>query len=97
MQMMKCPACGAANSVKRAHCFACEGELHAEAAAAPPQPGDQRVCKNCVHSTVFPPVGTAIGYSEVWCLRREELKEADAPAEDCFELSFTWRREESLD
>lgn len=96
MQMMKCPVCGAANSVKRAKCFACEADLRAPG----PQPrasGEQRVCKNCVHSTVFPPPGKKIGYSEVWCMRLETVKEADDQADQCFELSFTWRREESLD
>lgn len=34
-QMMKCPRCGAANSVRRATCYACEAPLHP--AAGPPQ------------------------------------------------------------
>jgi hypothetical protein len=99
VQMMKCRTCGAANSVKRARCFECGGDLHAPGPPVAPTSADgtQQVCKNCVHSTVFPPVGTKMGYSEVWCLRLETVKEADNPAEQCFEPSFTWRREESLD
>jgi hypothetical protein len=95
VQMIKCRACGAANSVKRAKCCECEADLHGP---APPRGADQlRVCKNCIHSTVFPPAGTTIGYTSVWCLRLETVKEADDAAGDCFEVSFTWRREESLD
>ncbi|UCH35635.1 MAG: hypothetical protein JSV65_04605 [Armatimonadota bacterium] len=96
MQMMKCPTCGAANSIKREKCFECDADLHALAAAAHGQE-TVRVCKNCIHSTVFPPPGTTIGYTDVWCLRRELVRNADAWAEECFEISFTWKREESLD
>ena len=95
MQMMKCPACGAANSVKRARCFECEGDLHAP--SLPHGHEQLEVCKNCIHSTVFPPAGHTIGYTSVWCLRLETIREADDPAADCFEVSFTWKREESLD
>jgi len=97
VRMIKCPACGAANSVKRAHCFECEADLHAPQPAAARSAEEQRVCKNCIHSTVFPPLGKKMGYSEVWCMRLETVKEAENPADQCFELSFTWRREESLD
>lgn len=96
MQMMKCPSCGAANSIKRGKCFSCEADLHA-APTARVSDGPLHVCKNCIHSTVFPPAGKTLGYSEVWCLRFEFAKEAEHPADKCFEPSFTWRREESLD
>jgi len=97
VQMMKCRACGAANSVKRTDCFQCGTDLHADVPPEVRAASGERVCKDCIHSTVFPPVGTKMGYSEVWCLRLEAVREADNPAEQCFEPSFTWRREESLD
>lgn len=97
VQMMKCRACGAANSVKRADCFHCGAELHGDAPLVTRVDASQRVCKDCIHSTVFPPVGTKMGHTQVWCLRVEAVRDADEPAAECFEQSFTWRREESLD
>jgi len=94
--MTRCPACGAANSIKRTTCFQCEADLCASAPAARGT-SDPRVCKNCVHSTVFPPIGTTIGGFEVWCLLLKTAKEADNPAPECFEIAFAWGREESLD
>jgi len=94
VQMMKCPACGAPNSVKRATCFQCEAELHVTVAAVV---SEVRVCKNCAHATVFPPAGAAVAEIEVWCLKVQAARDANNPAPECFERSFTWRREESLD
>ena len=95
MQMMRCPACGAANSVKRAACFQCEAELHS--VGTPVITSEVRVCKNCAHATVSPPVGTTVRGSEVWCLKLSAGRDANHPGPACFQGSFTWRREESLD
>lgn len=93
--MMKCPVCGASNSIRRTICFQCAADFHAQAPS--PTPCDPRACKNCAHATVSPAVGTVISGSQVWCLKLKTAKGADDPGGECFEASFAWRREESLD
>ncbi len=95
MQMMKCPVCAAPNSVKRTSCFQCQADLHAQ--AVPAGTTQVRLCKNCAHAAVSPPRGTIVASDEIWCLKLKAAKNADNPAEGCFERAFTWTRTESLD
>lgn len=95
MQIMKCPACRAPNSVKRAICFQCEADLHSATPRVPE--GETRLCKHCSFAALTPPVGQKIVPTEIWCLRHQAARAADGFAQECFECAFTWRREESLD
>ena len=100
MELVRCPGCGALSAASQQMCPQCETRL--DAAPAPSPGGCQQgvaaqVCKQCMHANVFAPLGIKLAHEDVWCTLVSVSKPADAPATDCFELSFGWRREESLD
>jgi NMD protein affecting ribosome stability and mRNA decay len=95
MEMMKCPHCGAQNSVKRDICFQCEGALRGE-----PKKGTREsiaTCAHCSHAAIFPPPGQRITPDQVWCTKKEEAVASAKIAGDCFSEAFGWRRAEILD
>ena len=107
-RMMGCPRCGAANSVKRQACYACEAPLHEpegalgavradSRAARPPQPPAPGTCAMCAHAVVFPPAGVKISLEEVYCAKREEPVAGATAERDCYEQAFSWRRADILD
>ena len=100
MGFVRCPNCGALNAASQRMCPQCETRLDLGAARTPSAPqsaASQPVCKQCKHANVFPPVGMKLAPEDVWCMSLNEPRAADGAADDCFEWSFTWRREESLD
>lgn len=96
MRMMKCPRCGAENSVRRDHCYQCGAPLH----SSEPQPAELDyvpTCANCAHAAVFPPPGKNLKPDEVWCMKQDAPVPAAQVAGDCFEEAFGWKREDILD
>jgi hypothetical protein len=100
MELVRCPGCGALSAAGQKLCPQCETRLDLApvASAGAGRAGEPaRVCKQCQHANVFPPVGVKLAHEDIWCTLMNAAQPADAPARDCFELSFAWRREESLD
>jgi len=100
MELVRCPKCGALSAASQKLCPQCETRLDlgpGSSAAQPQQGPPQEVCKQCKHANVFPPVGVRLEPEDIWCTLLDECKPADGAALDCFEPSFVWRREESLD
>jgi hypothetical protein len=96
MQMMDCPHCGAANSVKRDVCYQCNGDLRGE----PSKSADldyMPACKDCSHAGIFPPAGQRISAEQVWCMRKDIAVGSTQMAGDCYEEAFSWKREDILD
>ena|GEM_PF-1395343 len=96
MEMMDCPHCGVKNSVKRDHCFQCNGELR----GGPNITSDLEyipTCADCSRSAVQAPPGGILNPEEVWCLDRDEPVPSAQIAGDCFQPPFGWRREDILD
>lgn len=100
MELVRCPNCGAFSAARQRMCPQCETRLDAP---PPPPPatahfdGPAHICKHCRHSIVFPPVGQKLSPEDVWCTLTSVAKPADGTVENCFTLSFVWRREERLD
>ena len=100
MGFVRCPNCGALNAASQKMCPQCEMRLDLQplGPSDPPQvSAPKQICKHCKHATVFPPVGYRLFPDEVWCTLADAARPGDGAAEECFELSFTWRREERLD
>jgi hypothetical protein len=104
MALMRCPNCGALSAATQKMCPQCETRLDQGPiegpAQGPPQAKpveSEQVCKQCKHANVFAPLGVKLAAEDVWCTLCNAAKPADASAPACFEWSFTWRREESLD
>jgi len=97
--MMNCPACGAANSVKKEICYRCNARLHAlpEAKEEKAAPAVIKVCADCSHACIFPPPGCRLKENEIWCAHLESAFAVDHPAGSCFSEPFKWRREEIMD
>jgi hypothetical protein len=97
--MMNCPACGAANSVKKEVCYQCNAPLHAVAGAVEEKAISRppKVCYDCSHACIFPPPGSRLKDNEVWCAHLESAIIGDQPAGECYSEPFVWRREETLD
>jgi hypothetical protein len=96
MQMMNCPHCGAANSVKREYCYQCDGDLRGQ----PTKTADLEyvpTCGNCSYAGFFPPVGHRIGPDQVWCTKKDEAVAATQVAGECYVEAFGWKREDILD
>jgi len=96
MQMMDCPHCGAANSVKRDYCYQCNGDLRGQPSKAA---GLDYVptCNNCLHAGIFPPAGKRIGPEQVWCAQKDVPVGSAQMAGECYEEAFGWKREDILD
>ncbi len=96
MQMLNCPHCGTANSVKRDYCFQCDGNLR----GAPNTTADLEyvpTCASCVNAAIFPPAGVKLNPDQVWCAERDEAVAASRMGGDCFSEAFSWKREDILD
>jgi hypothetical protein len=95
MEMMKCPHCGAQNSVKRDYCFQCDGALRGEPRKQPTE--YIPTCANCSNAAIFPPPGQRLARDQVWCMKQELALPSSKIADDCFVQAFGWNREEILD
>ncbi len=96
MEMMDCPHCGTANSVKRDYCFQCNGDLRGK----PNTTADLDYlpkCADCSHAAIFPPAGHRISPDQVWCAINEEAVGSTRMACDRYEEAFGWKREDILD
>ena len=100
MGLLRCPTCGALSPATQRMCPQCETRLDLGPAQQPPASQaavPEQVCKQCKYANVFAPVGVKLAAQDIWCALVDQAKPADGAASDCFELSFTWRREESMD
>lgn len=99
VEMIRCPSCGSANSVKRTICFECEQRLDAPPPTPQVNPGDEPVkaCKTCLQAKSFPPQGQKMGRDEVWCDKEGKAKPSTAPACNDYEAAFGWGKFEALD
>lgn len=96
MEMMDCPHCGNANSVKRDYCYQCGGDLQGE----PNTTADLEyipTCGTCARAAISPPAGQAVSQGHVWCMERDEAVPVGQMAGDCFAQPFGWKREDILD
>ena len=95
MDMMKCPHCGVANSVKRELCYQCERGLRDLPKVA--QESSAVICGACSLAAMSPPPGIKVTRDEVWCTHRGAAIQARNAAGACFQQSFGWGREQILD
>jgi ribosomal protein S27AE len=98
LQMMNCPACGAANSVKKEVCYQCNAPLHvvAETVEEKVVSRPPKLCSECSHSCLFAPHGYRLKEDEIWCAHLESAIAVDHPAGECYSQPFEWRREQTL-
>ncbi len=89
--MIPCPQCGSSNSELRDVCFACGARLHKQPSGLVP------ICRDCRHSTLFPPPPNHIGPHDIWCTLYDKPMAAEGAAPPCFEPAFGWGRKETLD